>query len=73
MDEKKQSIFIAELKKFIGKEVEVTDTTMNQYTGICKAIGFNHLNVVLMTKEEKIVLKNIASIKRKRTFDKNVK
>ena len=73
MEEKKQNIFIAELKKFVGKEVEVTDIAMNQYKGICKAVSFTHLNVILMNERQKIVIKNIACIKRKRTFDKYAK
>lgn len=62
--------FINELKKFIGKEVEVTDITMNKYAGVCKAVSFMHLNVILETNKEKIVIKNIANIVRLR---KNVK
>lgn len=60
----KKNIYIDELLKFIGKDVIVKTTTNEQYHGICKAICYNHLNIVLMTEEEKILIKNPSIIKR---------
>ena len=60
--------YTSELIKFIGQEVRVTDNINNIYDGVCVAIGFQHLNVVIMNDKEKIAIKNISSISRKRTF-----
>ena len=57
-----------ELEKFYNKEVTIEDTNGKTEQGICRAISPNHLNVVLMTKDEKIIIKNVYKIKRKRTY-----
>jgi hypothetical protein len=62
--------YIDELKKYVGQEVYVRDNNGNEFTGICKAICFNYLNVVVMTEYDKILIKNISYIKRKRGFIK---
>jgi small nuclear ribonucleoprotein (snRNP)-like protein len=59
--------YIEELKKFIGKDVTVTDIAGREFRGICRAISFQYLNVVLSTDNEKIIVKNISNICRKRT------
>lgn len=58
--------YVEELKKCEGKEVEVLTVDGQIHKGICRAINFSHLNVVLMTDEEKIIVKNVLIIKRKR-------
>lgn len=55
-----------ELKKFIGAEVIVTDTTGMIHLGNCRGISGMHLNVIIATKTEKILIKNIVTIKRMR-------
>ena len=63
LEEKNKNPYFQELEKIIGKEIEVTDIAMNKYTGICKAVSFNHLNIILKTDKELLVLKNISCIK----------
>lgn len=63
----KSNIYIKELKKFIGKEVTVVDANGLGYTGICRAFGFPYLNIIIMTENEKIIIRNVSTIKRKRT------
>ena len=60
--------FYDELKKFIGQDVVVHDIEGNEHEGNCRAISFNHLNVIIMTKFKKIVIKNIISMRRKRSY-----
>lgn len=62
-----ENLYIGELKKFVGQEVTVKDAFGAEYSGTCVAIGWQHLNIVLRTETEKIVLKNISSIRRKRS------
>lgn len=72
MNEEKNE-FVDELKKCVKKQVEVVMKTGEKFVGQCRAISYNHLNVVLMTETEKIILKDISHIKRKRSLIKNVK
>lgn len=65
--------YIEELKKCVGENVTVYKNDGRQFEGICKAISFQHLNVVLMTPIEKIVIKDISHIVRTRSFDKKGK
>lgn len=58
--------YLIELKKFIGQQVVVTTVDGNTIKGICRAIDFNHLNVIIMTDEEKIIVKNVRNINRVR-------
>jgi len=62
------NVYIEELKKCVGQPVTVFDISGKEFSGICKAISFMHLNVILMTDDEKIIIKNISHIKRKRSF-----
>lgn len=57
-----------ELQKFIKKQVRVVDMFGVVHEGECRAISEPHLNVVIMTKTEKILIKNIVSITRLRDF-----
>ena len=57
-----------ELEKFYNKEVIVEDTNGKVIQGICRAIYPTHLNIILMTKDEKIIVKNVYKIRRKRTY-----
>jgi len=65
--EQKINPYMDELKKFIKKYVIVKDQNGETYEGECRAINFQHLNVVLMNDDEKIIIRNIQYIKRKRT------
>lgn len=58
-----------ELEKFINRNVIVIDHFGNRFEGVCRGIAANHLNVILATKTEKIIVKNIASMTRKRGLD----
>jgi small nuclear ribonucleoprotein (snRNP)-like protein len=67
----KENNFVKELIKFIGQDVEVaviTSDGFKTFKGTCKALDYKSMNVVLMTNEEKIVLKNFLSISRKRDY-----
>ena len=66
--EEKGNEYIDELKKFVGKEVMCKTGDGQVHTGILKSINFAHLNVVLMTKDEKIIIKNPQVIRRQRSF-----
>ena len=65
----KMNPFIDELKKFIGSESEVSyfkGDKLETVKGTIKAINFGMLQVIVMTDTEKILIKNIIDIKRKR-------
>jgi len=64
--QEKENRYIIELKKFVGQEAVVTDALGKVFKGKVVAWGFNHLNVILMTDKEKIIIKNISNIVRKR-------
>ena len=68
-----------ELHKLIGREVTVFSCVgisslgmpvMIEHSGVCLAIQSTHLSVVLMTDTEKIIVKHVSSIRRKRSFNK---
>jgi len=67
--EKKNDTF-EEIKKFIKQEVKVkyheSDDVM-EITGQLRFINFQNYSCVIMTKKEKIIIKNIISIVRKRS------
>jgi small nuclear ribonucleoprotein (snRNP)-like protein len=65
----KEERYDEELEKCINQEVEVIDQQGREYKG--KLIAYNrvHLNVILMTNDEKIIIRNVANIKRKRRRD----
>lgn len=65
-----------ELNKFVGKEGKVVYAKGDKLVslkGTIKGINFNHLSVAVMTKTEKILLKHIIEIRRKRDFPKKKK
>jgi len=66
--DEKENKYFSELKKFERKQVIAKDTDGNEFKGECMAINYMHLNVVLMTDKEKIIIRNLASIRRDRTF-----
>lgn len=56
-----------ELKRFLRKHVTVIGHNGEEYNGLCIAINFSHLNVILKTSTEKIIVKQITSIRRLRS------
>jgi len=62
--------YMKELHKFFGEEVTVEyhkgDKVVKK-TGIVKGFNFSHLSVVLMTDTEKILIKHVIEIRRKRS------
>lgn len=61
-----ENSYVDELKKCIGKIVQVVKDDGQVFRGICKAICFTHLNIVLMTDTHKIIVKNISYVVRER-------
>lgn len=61
-----ENTYVDELKKCIGKVVQVVREDGQTFKGVCKAISFTHLNIVLMTETHKIIIKNISHIVRER-------
>jgi hypothetical protein len=61
-----------ELLKFIGKEVIIDqyDSSGNliETKGILKALNFQYLNAILMTDNEKVLVKNFLRMRRPRSF-----
>lgn len=62
----KKDSYIDDLKSFVGKIVEVEKLAGEKVRGKCLSISFNHLNVIIETEEQVIVLKNISSITKSR-------
>lgn len=62
----KENPYRTELEKFILREVVVKDSFGDTFEGVCKALNNPHLNIVLMTEDEKIIIKNPMVIRRKR-------
>ncbi len=58
--------YINELNKFLYKEAIVKDSFGELHEGIVVGYNHQHLNVILMTLTEKIVIKNPQLIRRKR-------
>lgn len=63
--------YVEELKKCIKQHVKVVGVDGEVFEGTCIAINFQHLNVVLMTDTEKIIVKNVRNISRKRKSDES--
>ena len=70
----------AELNKFLNREVIVEQAITGgadsspaprivTYEGIVTAINHQHLSLVLMTEDEKIIIKHVTSIRRKRSHN----
>lgn len=59
--------YLEELKKMERQQIKVKDFDGNEYEGECLGINYMHLNIVLMTKDEKIIIKNPQVIRRTRT------
>jgi hypothetical protein len=62
-----------ELMKFINKEV-VVETYLNngkllKTEGVLKGVNFQHLSCIIMTNEEKIIIKLFHRIIRKRDYN----
>lgn len=63
-----KNIYAYELNKFIGKDVIVKTIDGEEIVGNCRAIDYTHLNIILMTTNEKIIIKNVKYIKRNRSY-----
>lgn len=72
IEQNKENVYIDELKKYQGSQVDVFNNEGKKFSGICKAISFIHLNIVIMNNDEKILIKNISHIIRKRSNPKPV-
>ena len=66
MEKPIENKYLLELMKFIGKTITVTDSEGKKHNGICRGIQLPHLNIALMTNDEKMIFKQISSIRRKR-------
>lgn len=64
----RDTIYIEEILKFVNQEVRVKDSFGEEFTGIVKAINLTHLNIVLMTPTEKILIKNPMLVRRTRKY-----
>lgn len=67
--------WVRETNKCIGREVTVTQYVgigatgaplFIDHMGVCVAIQSTHLSVILMTDTEKLIIKNVAAIRRTR-------
>ena len=57
-------VFSVAIDNFIGKTIEVSNLVGDKVRGKCIAISKNHLNVIVETEEDIIIIKNISGIKR---------
>ena len=69
MEKQKPNRFIEELMKLQKCEVRVKDSFGEIHEGICIAVNFTHMNVILMTDHQKICIKNPQVIWRTRRRD----
>ncbi|MEK6880895.1 MAG: hypothetical protein AABY22_14845 [Nanoarchaeota archaeon] len=67
---KNEDAYKVELDKFLNKKVIVKDQFGETFEGVLRAYNINHLNVILMTDKDKILIRNIANIRRVRSKDK---
>ena len=65
--EEKGNAFVKELQRFIGKDVVVEDFNDKKFEGELRAIHFTYGNVIIRTPTEKIYVRNVANIRRKRS------
>ena len=65
-----------EINKMIGRQVTVTQYVgigstgaplFIDHVGVCVALQSTHLSVILMTDEDKLIIKNVAAIRRTRS------
>ncbi len=61
---KGQNPFAENLEKFHGETVEVTTVLGDKTRGECLAITKHHLNIIIDTGKDIIIIKNVYSIKR---------
>lgn len=69
MENQKTNRYIEELMKMHKCEVRVKDIFGTIHEGICIAVNFAHMNIILMTENQKIVVKNPQVIWRTRRKD----
>jgi len=62
----KNNKYLDELNKMLEKEVRVKDINGDEYTGILRGFYLQHLNVIIMTEKEKVLIRNWVSMKRTR-------
>lgn len=63
--------YLNELRKFVNKDVIITFYILDEIKvvkGVLKGLNFSSLSLVLMTDKKKIILKNIVSIERDRSY-----
>ncbi len=61
-----KSLYSLQLEKFVGKNVEVSNLVGDNFRGKCIAINKTHLNIILETVEDIIIIKNINTIRREK-------
>ena len=66
MDATLKSLYTLELEKFVGKNVEVSNLVGDNFRGKCIAINKTHLNIVIETTDDIIIIKNINTIRREK-------
>lgn len=65
----KDNHFFDELNKMVGKDVVVKTIDGEIIEGVLTGIHVQYLNLSIMTDTEKIIIKNVASFRRKREKD----
>jgi len=57
------NLWMHHLKKFLKKDVVVETQQGDVVMGNLRAIGYNHINVIIKTDKERILMKNVASVR----------
>lgn len=65
--ERSSNFWFIELHKFVGKDVTVLDSRGVEHQGVFCAFSSQHLNVIIRTDDEKIIIRNVVTIRRKRS------
>lgn len=59
-----KSLYSIQLEKFVGKNVEVSNLIGDKVKGKCIAVNKSHLNIILETTNNILIIKNINTIRR---------
>jgi len=72
----RESLYIQELKKFVNSEAIIKyheGNEVKEITATIRGINYGFLHVIVMTGTEKILIKNIITMRRKRKGDQKKK